>query len=153
MIFVSTGTVGFEPLVRLLDDLCMNGRIRHRVVAQIGSIKYEPGGFEYFRFDAEIRRWIREADLVISHGGQGTIRDVLAERTRLVAVPNPIVADNHQYWFLRKLESLGQLHLCCGLDADELLRVTQEALAGPPPESTYDFYPDSFRQAVKRSLK
>ena len=52
MIFVATGTTGFDRLVREMDQLAP--RLAHPVVMQIGSGSYVPEQSTYFRLAASV---------------------------------------------------------------------------------------------------
>jgi len=75
MIFVTVGwQYGFERLVIKMDDIA--SKVDEEVVMQIGSTKYEPVNAQYFRFvetDDQILEYMRDARLVVSHAGAGSI--------------------------------------------------------------------------------
>lgn len=90
MIFVTVGmhSQGFERLIRKMDEVAL--KLNKEVIMQIGTTKYEPKNTKWFRFvelDEEILELIDKSDLVISHGGAGTILTVLAANKPLIVVP------------------------------------------------------------------
>ena len=79
MIFVTVGAqMPFDRLVQAVDEWA-GARSRSDVFAQIGSEGIPPSNIEFTRFleAAEFKRRIREADVVISHAGMGTILSAL----------------------------------------------------------------------------
>lgn len=129
IVFVTVGTTKFEALVRVIDDpefadlLVSQGYTD--LVIQKGAGEYIPqrlcpGGassvkldngltVSYFDFTPSLANHIREAALVVSHAGSGSIFETLHARKPLVVVPNPILMDNHQEELGRKLEQLNCL--------------------------------------------
>ncbi|KAK6530927.1 N-acetylglucosaminyldiphosphodolichol N-acetylglucosaminyltransferase catalytic subunit alg13 [Arthrobotrys megalospora] len=63
-----------------------------KLAAELGTII---SGFEYEESD-KITELIREADLIISHAGSGTILDALRYQRAIIVVPNESLMDNHQ---------------------------------------------------------
>lgn len=110
MIFVTVGMhpIGFERLVREMDKVA--GRINEEVIIQIGGTKYTPQNARFFHFttDEEIKELCRKARVVVSHGGVGTILDVLQEEKPLILVPRlkkyGEVIDDHQLYLVQELE-------------------------------------------------
>ncbi|KAF8759131.1 hypothetical protein RHS01_02649 [Rhizoctonia solani] len=62
-----------------------------------------------WRFNPELSKYFREADLVISHAGSGTILEVLRLPKPLIVVPNETLLDNHQVELADALSELGHL--------------------------------------------
>ncbi len=90
MIFVTVGShyQGFERLIRKMDDIA--GRIDEKVIMQIGHTNYKPVNAKYFNFIEsfeEIERLNREARIVVSHAGAGSILTALEQRTPVIVVP------------------------------------------------------------------
>jgi UDP-N-acetylglucosamine transferase subunit ALG13 len=112
-IFVTVGThkKGFERLIRELDRLQGEKKLKGKVFAQVGSTsKFKPHhlGFTEILPLEDFQKKISEADLIISHGGAGTIIDVLNQRKPLVLVPRlkkfKECVDDHQLDLCRALE-------------------------------------------------
>ena len=90
MIFVIVGFhyQGFDRLIRKMDEIA--GRIDEPVIMQIGHSKYIPKNAKYFNFkkdDEIIKNLMKQARIIISHGGAGTILDVLHLNKPLIVVP------------------------------------------------------------------
>jgi beta-1,4-N-acetylglucosaminyltransferase len=89
MILVTVGThiLGFERLVRKMDDIA--GKIDEEVIIQIGYTSYKPKHAKFFDFLSyqEMDRMISEARVIVTHGGAGTILSALALGKTVVSVP------------------------------------------------------------------
>lgn len=90
MIFVTVGNhnQGFDRLIKKMDEVA--GVIDEQVVMQVGYTTYKPVNAEYFSFVEsfeEILRLNREARVVISHAGAGSIVTALKEKTPVIVVP------------------------------------------------------------------
>lgn len=79
---------GFERLVRKMDEIA--GKMDEEVVMQIGHTEYKPVNTRYFEFlesFEEIERLNREARVVVSHAGAGSILTALEQRAPVIVVP------------------------------------------------------------------
>ena len=125
MIFVTVGsTLPFDPLLQTIDDLIARGELQGDVICQTGTSKYIPGHCESFKFRPSIRDLMQSADLVIAHGGTGTVFELLSLGGNFIACANPLAADDHQRLFLARMEK------ACGLLwVDDLSRLS-DALEG-----------------------
>ncbi len=90
-IFVSVGThpQQFNRLLQELDKLAGEKKLGADVFAQTGNSDFLPGNFGSGKFlsPKEMEERIRKSDLVISHGGAGTIIGALEQKKPLVIVP------------------------------------------------------------------
>jgi len=117
MIFVTVGThpQSFNRLLKAIDTLIENGKIKEEVVMQIGHSTYEPKNARWFRFTdyKEIEKLNKEARLIISHGGAGCILTALSFDKFVIAVPRLKKfgehTDNHQLDLVRVLEAEGKV--------------------------------------------
>lgn len=113
MVFCTVGTTDFDPLVRAVDALATTWD--EPVLFQIGRGLYEPRHGSWFRFRPTLDDIFAEASLVISHGGFGTIIEVLTLGKPLVCVPNPDRYDRHQEQILRRFAAEDYLIACFDL--------------------------------------
>lgn len=104
--------VGFERLVKEMDKIA--SKVSEEVIIQIGASKWIPENAKYFTFSSqqEIKELCRKARVVVTHGGVGTILDVLQGGTPLIIVPRlkeyGEVIDNHQLYLVNELEKQGK---------------------------------------------
>ena len=96
MIFVSLGTQD-KPFVRLLDYL-EHSDIKDKIIVQAGFTDYESKKFEIHKYldKDDFDKYIDEADLVICHGGVGTIVSCLNKNKKVLAVPRLSKYKEHQ---------------------------------------------------------
>jgi len=91
MIFVTVGThtQSFDRLLKEIDTLVKNKKIKEKVIMQIGHSDYEPNNVEWFRFTTfeKLNNIHKKARIVITHGGAGCIIDALSNKKSVIAVP------------------------------------------------------------------
>jgi beta-1,4-N-acetylglucosaminyltransferase len=114
MILVTVGTTDFDPLVRRMDELAP--RLGEEVVCQIARGAYTPRNCAYFRFVPHLEEYLHPARLVVSHGGLGSVIEVIRLGKPLVGVSNPDRLDLHQDDLLGTLESRNYILWCRSLD-------------------------------------
>lgn len=90
MIFVTVGNhyQGFDRLIKKMDEIA--GKIDERVIMQIGFTTYKPVNAKYFTFledFEEILKLNRDARVVVSHAGAGSIVTALKQKTPVIVVP------------------------------------------------------------------
>jgi len=127
MIFVTVGTTYFDELVAEVDRLKRAGIIRDSVIAQIGAGKYIPTECEWLRYTGDIDAYFRDADLIIGHGGTGTVFDLLETGKPFIAVANRALKDDHQTEFLKAVSTLGWCRCCLRLE-ELATHVTERSL-------------------------
>lgn len=117
MIFVTVGTHDsqFDRLLKELDVLIERGKIKDKIVAQIGRSTYIPKNYEWFRF-LEFEKIIelqKRADFIVSHGGVGSIMNALQLKKAIVVVPRlpeyKEHLDRHQVQTTKELEKEGRV--------------------------------------------
>ena len=148
MIFVTTGTtLGFDGLIKSIDDLIEKKQITEPVVCQIGNGKYIPKNSEYFRYKENIDDWLQKASLVICHGGTGTVLALMAMKKPFIAVANPRMADEHQSQFLTKLGNSGCILWTSNLD--DLPILIKKAYAFKPMPFSSEHLVDDLKEYLK----
>ena len=93
-IFVTVGTTKFDSLIKAVDENLFD--LDYEVTMQISDGNYKPKHFEYFEFTSEIQKYFREADIVITHAGAGSIYELLELGKKIIIVPNFDRIDKHQ---------------------------------------------------------
>ncbi|KAI1425044.1 hypothetical protein F5Y12DRAFT_399563 [Xylaria sp. FL1777] len=114
---------------------------------KITAFSYAPDLNKYFTLasrgdDDENNNGKRECGVIISHAGSGSIIGALEFDSKLVAVPNPGLMDNHQLEIAEEMESQGFLiHGTLGSVAEAVEKIDTMALRkwppGPSPGSAY----------------
>lgn len=100
-IFVSAGThtKGFERLIKKIDEIA--GTKKFEFFAQTGNTAFEPK-FEFKKFisSQEMNEKIEWCDLLIVHGGAGTIGPAMQKKKKIIIFPRLKEfnehTDNHQ---------------------------------------------------------
>lgn len=93
-ILITVGTTPFDSLIRFCDE---NLDMSLDVTMQISiGASYIPKRFVCFKFANDILKHYREADVVITHAGAGTIFTLLEMGKRIVVFPNLDRDDRHQ---------------------------------------------------------
>lgn len=91
MILVMLGTQNnsFHRLLEEIDKLINNGVIQEKVIVQAGYTKYKSRNMEIFSLipQEELERYQRQANLIITHGGVGSIIGSLKLGKKVIAVP------------------------------------------------------------------
>ncbi len=91
MILVLLGTQHneFKRLLQQIEDCIDSGIIQERVVVQAGFTKYKTEKMKIFdMIEKEIlENLIEEADIIITHGGVGSITMALRKHKKVIAVP------------------------------------------------------------------
>ena len=91
MILVMLGTQNnsFKRLLKELDKLKENKIIKEKIIVQAGYTKYKSDNLEIFDFiDKEtLDKYQSKADLIITHGGVGSIVSSIIKDKKVIAVP------------------------------------------------------------------
>lgn len=113
MIFVTVGLekFPFDRLFYFIDDSIREGAINDEVISQIGSSRYRPKSFNYYKFlpFQEMVNFIQKAEIVISHGGVGSV--LLCLNSGKIPIVFPRFKkygehlDNHQLEFSEKMKN------------------------------------------------
>lgn len=90
MIFVLLGTQNnsFKRLLVEIENLISNGIIKEEVIVQAGHTKYETDKMKVFDMISleELEKYQTEADLIITHGGVGSIFTSIKKEKKVIAV-------------------------------------------------------------------
>ena len=91
MILVMLGTQNnsFKRLLKELDRLKANKVIKEEIIVQAGYTKYESKNLEIFDFidKDKLDEYQAKADLIITHGGVGSIISSIKNGKKVIAVP------------------------------------------------------------------
>lgn len=131
MIFVTVGTheQPFNRLIKAIDELVRDGKITEDVFMQIGYSTYEP---KYTKWDKVIgydimKKYMNEADVVITHGGPSTYMQILQLGKIPVVVPRLLQfnehVNNHQLRVSKQVMDKGYPLIICENIDDILLDI------------------------------
>ena len=110
LVTVGTHTQNFTRLVKATDDLVGSGKIKDKVVIQTGYTDYKPKNCKWFAFKPldEFEKLCKRSDIIISHGGVGSIMLPLLLGKSLIVMPRlkkfKEHTDDHQLQIVQELE-------------------------------------------------
>ena len=91
MIFVTLGTQDktFERLLKAIDKSIEKGEIKEKVIVQAGNTKYESKNMEILDLISpdKFQQLVDECDLLITHGGVGSILSAVKQGKKVIAAP------------------------------------------------------------------
>lgn len=120
MIFVTVGTQDkpFIRLIKAVEKAVMDGKITDQVIVQAGNTKYESkvlNVLNYVPFE-EFNNYIDKADIIITHGGVGSILNALKLKKKIIAVPRLSKygehINDHQLQVIQKMADDGYILSC-----------------------------------------
>lgn len=89
MILVTLGTQDkdFSRLIRAVEKEVKNGNIVEKVIVQAGHTKYQSDVLEIIDFisPSELEKLVKKADIIITHGGVGSITTALKYKKKVIA--------------------------------------------------------------------
>lgn len=149
-VFVTVGTTRFDDLVRqvVADEMCQKFRQSgfKRMIVQTGSspipIQTQVCGLDVHCYDykASIHDDIKNADLVISHAGAGTVLETLSLGKPLITVVNEKLMNNHQMELAQQMHKDGHsLYCTCSTLQETLTKMDVDALCRFTPGDPMKF--------------
>ena len=99
MIFVTLGTQdkSFKRLLQNIDECINKGIIKDKVIVQAGYTKYDRKNMQVFDLldKDEFDEYIKKCDLLITHGGVGSILTGLKNNKKVIAAPRLAKYNEH----------------------------------------------------------
>lgn len=149
MIFVVLGTheLPFDRLLEEIDKLILAGKINEEVLVQAGHTKYRSERMKFFDFTTyeHMAELYREANLIITHGGTGSITMGMKMGKKVIAVPRLVKYgehnDNHQLEIVKQFYQTG--HILYWNEPKELWDIMEQLV---------DFEPKAFHSGNKKIL-
>ena len=144
LLFATVGaTLPFDRLVEMVAELKARGEIPERVLAQTGSggaRRSDIETIEALSFE-QMEATLRAADIVVCHGGTGSLIMALRQGCRIIAVPRRFERgehyDDHQAEITKAFEARGLIAVANSTDelaaALELVRKRAPLLATTEP--------------------
>lgn len=133
--------VGFNRFVKLIDDLA--SKTKEDIIIQIGAATYTPSYADYFVFGDiwKMSDHYRNSDIVITHGGVGSIMSALSHNKPIIVVPRlqkyGEVTDDHQLEIANAFCQLGFVSVAN--DFNELKKAIIAIRTGEVKVVTYPF--------------
>ena len=115
MIFVTLGSQKFQfnRLLKELDSLVKDSKIKEEIFAQIGYSDYKPQNYKYKDFvdRDQFKDIMSKSDIVITHGGTGAIITAVKQEKKVIAMPRLAKygehVDDHQIQIVKEFEDSG----------------------------------------------
>jgi beta-1,4-N-acetylglucosaminyltransferase len=154
LVTVGTHTEGFERLVKAMDRIAFE--TGEEVVIQRGATRYTPQAARWFDFApaSEMARLSREARVIVSHAGSGSILTSLSYGKPLIVMPRLKKygehMDDHQLELTNALSEAGRLLVA--LEADDLPARLAEALTFKPRPSERGRLLEALQRTVLEEL-
>lgn len=112
MIFVTVGTheQPFDRLIKCIDQMVADGKIKEEVIIQKGYTDYEPQNCKSYKLIGydDMQKYIADARIVITHGGPASFVAPLSIGKIPVVVPRQYKynehVNDHQLDFAREVE-------------------------------------------------
>jgi len=118
-VFVTVGTTKFDELIASITERNTLEALKHKgytsMIVQMGNGTFliEPSDvmeISSYKFKPDIGPDMNNSDLVISHGGAGSIMQALDHGKPLLVVVNEKLMDNHQYELAKQLSDKKRLY-------------------------------------------
>jgi len=112
-IILGTHERSFLRLVKEIEKLIKEKRIKEKTIIQLGYTKYKIDGvecFDFIPFDKMIK-YIEDSSVIVTHGGVGSIMDCLSFGKMPIVVPRRMElnehSDDHQMQITKEMEKQG----------------------------------------------
>ncbi len=135
MILVVLGTQDkqFKRLLEDIEEAIKSGAIKEKVIVQAGSTEYKSDHMEIFDLlpTPEFNKLMDKANLIITHGGVGTILTAIKKGKRIIATPRLSKYgehhNDHQKQIIDEFKKLGYLlEYDDGDDLGELIKKSKK---------------------------
>lgn len=122
LVILGTQDKVFPRLLENLEKLIENKVIKETVVVQAGMTKFESQYMEIFDFIPmdQFDGLIKKSDIIITHGGVGTILSCIRNQKKVIAVPRLSKykehENDHQLQIIEEFSKLGYIYSCIELE-------------------------------------
>ncbi len=129
LVTLGTGDKPFKRLLETIDKLIDDGAINDKVIVQSGITKYKSNNMEIFDLISkdEFNNLIGKADIIITHGGVGSILEGLKRGCKVIAVARKACfgecANDHQKYIIEEFSKKGYIIGVTDLTYDNLKSV------------------------------
>ncbi len=150
MILVLLGTQNnsFKRLLEEIEKCIENKIIKEEVIVQAGATKYETKNMKIFDMISidEMDKLLEQANLVITHGGVGSIIGAIKKKKKVIAVPRlhkyKEHVNDHQLDIIKAFSKKGYIK---GIENVEELRKAIEEID--------DFSPNKFKSNTNNIIE
>ena len=162
-ILITVGTTKFQNLLHIVFSKEFIHSLKkvdcHKLVIQTGDVDSEalkldviPKEIDYtsFRYKNNLIKEIEECDLIICHGGAGTILEALEKGKKVIAVANPELQDNHQSEFLEALSQQSYIFESKLESLSSDLENLKDFQFAPSPEPDWSKFVDIVTQEINK---
>lgn len=97
LVLLGTNDKKFDRLLSAIDNQIKKGNIKEKVIVQAGSTKYKSNKMEIFDLipKNKLEELIKKADVIITHGGVGSIIESLEKNKIVIAAARLKKYDEH----------------------------------------------------------
>ena len=130
LVILGTQDKEFTRLLKMVEDEIKKGLIKGEVIVQAGQTKYKSNYMEILDLipNTKFNKLIKEADLVITHGGVGSIISALKHNKKVIAVPRLSKygehVNDHQLEIVEEFSRLG--YIKSAINKRELTKALEE---------------------------
>lgn len=130
MIFIVLGSQKFQfnRLLKAVDSLELN----EDMFAQTGYSDYKPRNYKYKGFldRDEFEDMVNKADVVITHGGSGSIIEAVKKDKKVIAIPRLAKyrehVDDHQIELIEQFKRMNLIYACEDMDIEKALKIVKK---------------------------
>lgn len=118
LVILGTQDKVFPRLLKNIEKQIELGNLKGEVIVQAGNTKFESKNMEIFDFISmnKFDKLLKECDLVITHGGVGTILSALRKNKKVIVVPRlqkyKEHENDHQLEIMEEFSKLGYILPC-----------------------------------------
>lgn len=98
LVCVGASEFPFDRLLKMIDDLCDDGVIKgDDIIAQTGVSEYKAKNYKTFSLIGrnEFQEYMKQADIVITHAGTGSVLPPLKAMKKVIVVPRKAQLNEH----------------------------------------------------------
>ena len=156
LVLLGTNPYSFSRLIEAVD--CYAANTGEKIIIQLGYSTSQPKNLRFFDFKShdEILTLIQSADLIIAHGGYGTIYDCLVQKKKVIAVPRKRELNEALDFGLGQLELVQYLerkNRVIGLyDVEDIAMKIEEAKAFCPDFKFTNELPQLISDILKKTV-
>ena len=144
LIFVALSTQDkpFTRLLKAIEKEIINGTIKDKVIVQAGITKYESKYMEIFDLvpGGEYDEYIKNCNLLITHGGVATILTGIRNNKKVIAVPRLKKygehVNDHQTQIIKQFKKDGYIMSCT--DLNKLGKIIEKSKTFKPKKCEFD---------------